>query len=42
VRESVPELEVDRFLAPDLEKGIALVRSGALEAVIADGVLPAL
>ena len=42
VRESIPELEVDRFLAPDLEKGIALVRSGALEAVIADGVLPAL
>ena len=42
VRAVVRELEVDRFLAPDLEKGIELVRSGALEAAVSPGSMPAL
>lgn len=42
VRQVVPELEVDRFLARDLEKGIELVRSGAIEAAVSPDLLPAL
>ncbi|WP_265516038.1 histidine ammonia-lyase [Nitratireductor luteus] len=42
IRTVVPELEADRFMAPDLENAIELVRSGALNASISPGILPEL
>lgn len=42
IRTVVPELEEDRFLAPDLENAIELVRSGKLNASVSAGVLPEL
>jgi histidine ammonia-lyase len=42
LRAVVPELEVDRYLAPDLEAAIALVADGTLIAAIAPGILPGL
>lgn len=42
LRAVVPELEVDRYLAPDLEAAINLVASGTLTAAIAPNILPGL
>ncbi|WP_163272326.1 histidine ammonia-lyase [Chelativorans alearense] len=42
IRAAVPGLEADRFMAPDLEAAIALVRSGGLNASVAPGILPEL
>ncbi|EKF18884.1 histidine ammonia-lyase [Nitratireductor pacificus] len=42
IRAAVPALEIDRFLAPDLENAIELVRSGRLNASVSAGVLPEL
>lgn len=42
VRSVVPELEVDRYMADDLKAGAELVLSGALNASVSAGVLPAL
>ncbi|MCR4269049.1 histidine ammonia-lyase [Nitratireductor sp. ZSWI3] len=42
IRDAVPALEVDRYLAPDLEKAIDLVRTGALNATVSAGILPEL
>ena len=38
----MPDLEEDRYLAPDLENAIALVRSGDLNASIPENILPEL
>jgi histidine ammonia-lyase len=42
VRSVVPDLEVDRYMADDLKAGADLVLSGALNASVSAGVLPAL
>ncbi len=42
IRRAVPDLEEDRYLAPDLENAIELVRSGELNASIPDNILPEL
>jgi histidine ammonia-lyase len=42
VRSVVPELEVDRYMADDLKAGAELVLSGALNASVSAGLLPAL
>ncbi|WP_336070294.1 histidine ammonia-lyase [Nitratireductor rhodophyticola] len=42
IRSAVPDLEEDRYLAPDLENAIALVRSGDLNASIPENILPEL
>ena len=42
IRQAVPDLEEDRYLAPDLERAIELVRSGALNASIPENILPEL
>jgi histidine ammonia-lyase len=42
VREQIPELVEDRFLYPDLQAGIALVKSGALLEAVAEVALPGL
>lgn len=42
IRAAVPELEVDRYMADDLKAGAELVSSGALNASVSAGVLPAL
>lgn len=42
IRSAVPDLEEDRYLAPDLENAIALVRSGDLNASIPGNILPEL
>ncbi|MGI3128028.1 histidine ammonia-lyase [Nitratireductor sp. PBL-C9] len=42
IRNAVPDLEEDRYLAPDLENAIALVRSGDLNASIPGNILPEL
>jgi histidine ammonia-lyase len=36
VRDNVPMLDTDRYLAPDIERMIALVRSGAFAEIYAD------
>jgi histidine ammonia-lyase len=42
IRAVVPTLDVDRYMAGDLEAAADLVRSGALNASVGDGVLPGL
>ncbi|WP_274423564.1 histidine ammonia-lyase [Chelativorans sp. YIM 93263] len=42
IRAAVPELEVDRYMADDLEASTELVRSGRLNASVASGILPEL
>jgi histidine ammonia-lyase len=42
LRQSVPALEADRYLAPDLKAASQLVANGVLNATIAWGILPAL
>ena len=42
LRSVVPELEVDRYLAPDLRAAIALVADGSLVNVVSAGTLPGL
>ncbi len=42
IRSAVPGLEVDRFMAPDLEAAAELVRCGVLEASVGEGILPGL
>ena len=42
IRGAVPTLEVDRFMAGDLEAAIELVRSGGLNASVSSGILPEL
>jgi histidine ammonia-lyase len=42
IRAVVPTLEVDRYMANDLEAAAELVRSGALNASVGAGILPAL
>jgi len=42
IRGAVPALEVDRFMAGDLEAAIDLVRSGKLNASVSPGILPEL
>ena len=42
IRAVVPTLEVDRYMAGDLEAGAELVKSGALNASISAGILPGL
>ncbi|MEP4106057.1 MAG: histidine ammonia-lyase [Nitratireductor sp.] len=42
IRGVVPTLEVDRFMADDLEAASGLVRSGALNASVSAGILPKL
>ena len=42
LRSVVPELEVDRYMAPDLRAAIELVASGQLAASISPGLLPGL
>jgi len=38
----VPELEVDRYMAPDLDAAIRLVADGTLIGAISPGLLPEL
>jgi histidine ammonia-lyase len=42
LREVVPTLEVDRYMAGDLAAAGTLVSSGALNASVSSGILPAL
>ncbi len=42
IRAVVPTLEVDRYMAGDLEAGAELVRSGTLNASVSAGILPGL
>ena len=42
LRASIPSLEEDRYMAPDLEAAAELIASGALVSVISDGILPKL
>ncbi|MHB2169583.1 histidine ammonia-lyase [Alsobacter sp. R-9] len=42
VRASVPALDDDRYLAPDIAASVALVSSGAIAASVTSGVLPGL
>ena len=42
IRSVVPTLEVDRYMAGDLEAGAELVKSGALNASVSAGILPGL
>ena len=42
IRAISPTLEVDRYLAPDLERASALIASGGLIAAISGGILPSL
>ncbi len=42
VRAVSPTIEVDRYLAPDLEKASALIASGGLVASVSTGILPVL
>ena len=42
IRAVVPTLEEDRYMAPDLEAATELVASGALNASVSSGILPAL
>ena len=42
IRSAVADLEVDRYLAPDLEAAAELVKSGALNASVSAGLLPEL
>jgi len=42
IRGVVPTLEADRYMAGDLEAAADLVRSGALNASVSDGILPGL
>ena len=37
LRDTVPSLEADRYMAPDLEKAAGLVRTRALASVVSDG-----
>lgn len=42
LRDLVPELEVDRYMAPDIEAAVGLVSSGILVASVSPGILPEL
>ncbi len=42
IRERVPALDEDRYMAPDLEASKALVQSGAFDSFMPDGLLPSL
>ena len=42
LRATVPSLEEDRYMAPDLKAAAELIASGALVAAISDGILPKL
>jgi histidine ammonia-lyase len=42
IRSVVPTLDVDRYMAGDLEAGAELVKSGALNASVSAGILPRL
>lgn len=42
VRDVVPALDDDRYMAPDLKAAADLVASGALAASVSRGILPAL
>jgi histidine ammonia-lyase len=42
IRTVVPELESDRYMAPDLKAATDLVSSGALDAAVSTGILPVL
>ena len=42
IRAVVPTLEVDRYMAPDLEAAVELVRNGGLNASVGEGMLPGL
>ncbi len=42
IRERVPALHEDRYMAPDLEASKALVQSGAFDSFMPDGLLPSL
>ena len=42
IREFIPELEVDRYLAPDLEAAMNLVSNGSLIDAVSEGILPSL
>ena len=42
IRAKVPTLELDRFMAGDLEAGAELVKGGALNASVSAGILPGL
>lgn len=42
LRASIPSLEEDRYMAPDLKAAAELIASGALVSVISDGILPKL
>ncbi len=42
LRDTVPELEVDRYMAPDIEAAVQLVASGALTGAVTTGLLPEL
>jgi histidine ammonia-lyase len=42
IRAVMPTLEADRYMAPELEAVIGLVRSGALNASVSEGILPVL
>ncbi|GGB06760.1 histidine ammonia-lyase [Brucella endophytica] len=42
IRNAVPELEIDRYMAPDLKAASDLVATGALNASVSAGILPTL
>ncbi|MGV3575307.1 MAG: histidine ammonia-lyase [Devosia sp.] len=42
LRSVVPELEIDRYMAPDIEASVRLVADGALVGAVSPGILPGL
>ena len=42
LRAVVPELEVDRYMAPDIEAAVSLVANGTLTRSVSAGILPGL
>jgi histidine ammonia-lyase len=42
LRSVVPELEVDRYMAPDIEASVRLVAEGSLTGAVSPGILPGL
>ena len=42
LRNVVPELEVDRYMAPDIEASVRLVAEGSLVSAVSPGILPGL
>ncbi|WP_108396969.1 histidine ammonia-lyase [Devosia submarina] len=42
LRSVVPELEVDRYMAPDIEASVRLVADGSLTGTVSPGILPGL